>query len=183
MFESLLSNEMPIDNGKPSLQDGPEGSAGKSPFLCPVANRAKSVPLNEILEKIPLAYSPLTKQLHLIYPKQEGAASTIDACSASPEAFCMSIGDYECQKRTDFTQPSDICPLSSDLDLDKELEDEMSHVSIHEAVGPSEIDESSLSSETSHQLEESLVDDSTRRKKKGISGFFSRYLSSSFPYI
>lgn len=33
------------------------------------------VPLNKILDKIPLAYSPLTKQLHLLKPNEESEAN------------------------------------------------------------------------------------------------------------
>lgn len=166
MIHNRFSYEMPEEIVNKTLQDGSECSMGNSSFSCPVSNRGKSVPLNELLEKIPLAYSPLTKQLHIIYPLQEG--STIDTCGASKEDQCMSENDAEC---TD---------LKSNLALDKQLcdadqiEDDMSNVSFQETISPSEGDRSSLSSETSHQLEESLVDDSVKRKKRSLSSFFSR---------
>lgn len=167
MIQNKFTYEMPEEiNGK-TLQNGPECSMGKSSFSCSVSNGGMSVPLNELLEKIPLAYSPLTKQLHIIYPKQDG--TTIDSSSASKDQ-CMSEDSPEC------------IDLKGNLTVDRQLndieqiDDDMSNVSFQETISPSEGDRSSLSSETSHQLEESLVDDSVKRKKRGLSSFFSRYV-------
>lgn len=174
MFESLHSNEMPRENGKPGTQDRSECSLGKSSLSSSMSHKGKSVPLNELLEKIPLAYSPLTKQLHIIYPKQDICATTIDTCSISSELYCMSDGDKECPKFKHGLGLSTQSSSPKTLDLEEAPEDEAVSVCLQGSVGPSEGDESSLSSETSHQLEESLVDDCTKRKKKGIGSFFSR---------
>lgn len=161
---------MPEENNQKSLQDESACSMGKGSFSCPVSNRGKSVPLNELLEKIPLAYSPLTKQLHIIYPKQDG--TKIDTCSASKEDQCMGEDDPEC------ANCKGSLSFEKQLNNIEQLEDDMNNVSFQETLSFPEGDRSSLSSETSHQLEESLVDDTIKRKKRGLSSFFSRSVFS-----
>lgn len=175
MFQSRITDEMPVENTKQKLQDGHESSLNKSPLSCSVTNRGKSVPLNELLDKIPLAYSPLTKQLHIIYPMREGSSASIDTCCESTKAYCMNKDEAESENLKCSVRPSIHFTSSSVLNDDDQVDHDMSHVSGEEVVGASEGDGSSLSSETSHQPEESLVDDGTKRKKRGISGFFSRY--------
>lgn len=156
MIQSRCLTETSCDNEKPNLQDVSECSNANSSFSCSVTNNSKSVPLNELLEKIPLAYSPLTKQLHILYPKQEASEKVVDG--------------FESLKSRENINSS-----NNYLNSDEQLEDEMSNASTQEmVVSHCEGDGSSLSSETSHQLEEGLVDDSNKRKKKGIGSFFSR---------
>lgn len=172
MIKGRSVKEMPIENGRTNQEVEADCSFGGSTYPHSMSTKTKSVPLNELLEKIPLAYSPVTKQLHIIYPKQELRNISIAACGASTEACCMTEDDPECEKLKDGLRPGS---RSSSMNYNNDqLDDDMSNVSIQEATNPSEGDRSSMSSETSHQPEESLVDDSFKRKRRGISGFFSR---------
>ncbi|KAK3918628.1 TBC1 domain family member 12 [Frankliniella fusca] len=159
MIQSRCSSERSTDDENLTSQAASESSHTISPFSNSLSIRSKSVPLNELLEKIPLAYSPLTKQLHIIYPNEETSEAVEDVGVTSGSS----------------KKSSNVSLTNNYLKSEEQLDDDMSNASLQEMViSLGEGDGSSLSSETSHQLEEGLVDDGNKRKKKGISSFFSR---------